>query len=216
MPKQLPAEDMNNLSKTDLEELKLKTEIIKLRSEIQEKNKPWAIRNLAILIPSLIGFGTILTGIFTGYFNVEAKRLEIQKHDLVQDVQAFTEKKDSLNKKNIELEQSQAILAKQTQRLKSDSSKLIDTILSLAKRTNILDKIKDTLNVQISKINTEKKNLLSEKEKLSKEVKQAAFKEYLTGLLKDAHYYTGNYTGLLNVLKKKMNSGINIYLLLHT
>ncbi|HWY38249.1 MAG TPA: hypothetical protein VNY73_06800, partial [Bacteroidia bacterium] len=92
------------LSKQELEELKLKKEIDKLNAEIKEKEKPWVLKNVGVLLPSFLGVGTLLTGVFSGYFNVESIRLENQKHDLKQEVLAFIEKKDSLNTENIKLQ----------------------------------------------------------------------------------------------------------------
>jgi len=168
-------EPLENQSKAELEELKLKTEILKLRDEIAEKHKPWAVKNIAILVPSLIGFLTLLTGYLTGFFNVEAKRLEIQKSLLVRDITDFTAKKDSLNISNIKLAEKnktltalEADMKEERDRLTKETAELKTHFDSINTRLKNIEVEKTKLGSDVVSLNKEKERLLKDKGELTK------------------------------------------------
>lgn len=171
-------ESLDGLSKTELEELKLKTEITKLRSEMDEKHKSWFNKNLGILIPSIIGLLTLLTGYFTGFFNVEAKRLEIKKDLLVIDIDNFTAKKDSLNKKNIELAQ----VLKNTNSKLELTEKEKEKILK-EKEGFIADRLKEKARFEM-----EKNSLALKEKELHNDLKKAGFNVQWNNFKADPNY----------------------------
>lgn len=193
---------LDDLGKSELEELKLKTEIIKLRFEVQEKNKSWFIKNLAILIPSFIGICTLLTGYLTGYFNVQSVRLENQKHDLVAQIDSFTQKKDILNKKNDSLLERQILLESNFNKMKRDTTALSSAVKNLRERNNNLANQNKNLSAQEEDLQAERNNLSNNINKLKSDVNHAAFNEYFINLTRKPDYGY-EYDHLLILMTKK-------------
>jgi len=206
--KKQPWEPLDGLSKPELEELKLRTEIQKLRSEMEEKQKGWAYRNVGILIPSVIGLLTLLTGYFTGFFNVEAKRLEIKKDLLVREVADFTAKKDTLNKENIALSESNKLLLNTQEALKKDrqqiqqkADELNKQVVEINRKMQAIEKEKKKLGADVASLDTQKKQLEKQKEslqddiaRLNDQLSKSAFYTLLRAYLSSANYSINGYS----------------------
>ncbi|HMG16937.1 MAG TPA: hypothetical protein VK590_15880 [Saprospiraceae bacterium] len=141
-------QSFENSSKSELEEIKLKTEIINLRKEI---DKSWFSKNLAILIPSFIGFATILSAYLTGFFDVESKLLEIKKENLKKEIYNFEEKKDSLNIENLKLRDNNYFLINKEKSLNIERNKLINDVFEKNNHLAFLNKNLNQLNKKVKK-----------------------------------------------------------------
>jgi hypothetical protein len=179
-------EPLDNLSKEELELLKVKNEIIKTRFEIKEKNKSWFKKNLAILIPSFIGLGTVVTGIVTGYFSAEHTRLENQRHDLVEDIKGFKNTRDSLNSINLGLSHSNDSLTNR-------NNSLEHSVVQITGEKGTLTKEVEAIGMEKNKLRTETRILGDSIGRLRNDVSQAAFKEYLRGIVKEPRIATTRF-----------------------
>lgn len=88
-------------SKSAKEELELQ----KLLLEIKQLEESWWKKPTYILaaLPTVLAIGTLLVGIFTGYFQATALKLENQKHDLEVEVKQFASQKHELHHANQQL-----------------------------------------------------------------------------------------------------------------
>jgi len=88
-----------------VEDTEKSLELKKLALEIADLERPWWKRPAYVLafLPTMLAFGTLLVGAFTGYFQAEYTKLENQRHDLEvqrgqlqQQVQGLEEQRDTL------------------------------------------------------------------------------------------------------------------------
>lgn len=198
-------EPLDDLDKSALEQLKLKTEIIKIRLEVQEKKQPWILKNLGILIPLVLGIATLCTGYLSGFFNVQSIKLENQKHDLVAQVDSFTQKKDSLNRMNKALLKRQAELEKSNEKMEAETSQLSESLISLNNRNDSISRQNGKLRVQTTILFNERNGLKVNIDKLKSDIGHAAFNEYFSNICQkpDIGY---EYDHLLAILNKNGES----------
>jgi septal ring factor EnvC (AmiA/AmiB activator) len=78
----------------------------KLALEIADLERPWWKRPAYVLaaLPTMLAFGTLLVGAFSGYFQAAYTKLENQRRDLEAQVKEFETKRDELHQKLTALE----------------------------------------------------------------------------------------------------------------
>lgn len=83
----------------------------KTRLEIAALRRPWWQHPafLATLAPTVLAVVALMLGVVTGYFDLEAKRLDLEKKTLAYDVRMFKAEKDSLE---AQMRQIQAALSR--------------------------------------------------------------------------------------------------------
>jgi len=93
--------------------------ITKLRLEVAELARPWwkRLSSYAMLAPTALAVVAALSALFSGYFSLEAKRLESERSRLQLQVALFETKRDSL-------EQSLRILDSQVTSLRLSKERL--------------------------------------------------------------------------------------------
>ncbi|HMC84930.1 MAG TPA: hypothetical protein VKI61_05365, partial [Chitinophagaceae bacterium] len=200
-----------NLSKEDLETLKLRKEIEKLQTDINDNSKSWFQKNLGILIPSMIGLGTLFTGYYTGYFSRQKLDLENQRYDLKKDVNLFTIRKDSLNKVNLILDSSNAALlatqdslSRKTELLISDTLQLHRIIKTNQVKINHYQGEQKQLTNDITKLNQQKAILGNQNASLSYKLKTSSFDVLLSKMFGEFDKFdNGSFLHLENAIREQ-------------
>jgi hypothetical protein len=95
-------------------------ELRKLRLEISDLERPWWQRPTYILaaLPTMLAFGTLCVGIFTGFFHAQYTKMENQRHDLEAQIKVFEANRFNLNSQNEQLRQQNQQLTAQNDQLK--------------------------------------------------------------------------------------------------
>lgn len=97
---QIPSEEASPTEAMERETLERALQLKKLALEITDLERPWWKRPAYILaaLPTMLAFGTLLVGAFTGYFQAAYTKLENQRHDLEAQIKEFEAKRDGLVK----------------------------------------------------------------------------------------------------------------------
>lgn len=205
---------MDGLTQQELTELKLKMEIEKLYFETADKKRNWLYKNSGILIPSLIALATILTGVITGYFSAATTKLENQKHDLQDSINVFQTKKDILNHRNQQLNDSNNFLLTSQKSLQEDNNnlKVKNDVLQDSVRTGkskllTTESQKNKLQKDITTLSTQKSTLSKEVIKKNEEIINANTFLPITTLIEN--FIAQGNTLVLTEKKSEFNSLIN-------
>jgi hypothetical protein len=121
-------------TKTELEHQKLSL-------EIQELQRRWWARPayVAALFPTLLAIATLVYGFINGYFQASFIKLENQKHDLQSEIVAFTETKNSLQQRNVELSEQNTELVSKNENLYKKAREARYRILAVAHDIGLSD-----------------------------------------------------------------------------
>lgn len=90
-------------------------EFKKLALEIADLERSWWKRPAYVLaaLPTMLAFGTLLVGVLSGYFQAAYTKLENQKHDLEAQVKDFGTRRDTLQRENVALKETNEQMQKQ-------------------------------------------------------------------------------------------------------
>lgn len=81
----------NNSTTTNIDEKLQDIELKKLKLELSQMSKPWW-KKASVIVTLLLGFGTILTGVLTGWFENEYKLIELKRIALDREIQTLRQK----------------------------------------------------------------------------------------------------------------------------
>jgi len=111
-------------------------ELKKLALEIEDLERPWWKRPAYVLaaLPTMLAFGTLLVGAFSGYFQAAYTKLENQRHDLETAVKEFEAQRKQLEGQVQELKERRQTLIDAAKKY-AEQNPVPKTTPAAAKRT---------------------------------------------------------------------------------
>lgn len=134
LPDEKAKDENEAISHHNLSDEKVKYEIEKLKQEIEHLKRP-LIKNpqyLAPIITIILAFLTIGYSFFSGFWDVQMKKLENTKLVLQIDIDKFQRQKDTLDKEITNTRKEKVLLLLQNKKLKIQSESMIKSFKEIS------------------------------------------------------------------------------------